>query len=355
VFVELLTEMDRATPSSELYNRLCEAVCRLTSMHRAALFLYDDVLHRVRPAGTHGLDPAVLDDVHEALEETPLAQRALATDRVVEASERIEREVPGRYARLLGITTLTCTPVSAGGRWLGVLFADRGGGMFTLTEGERHAMWMLGKVTALAASAGLATRRQEEARRLAERIDLAREIHERVIQRLFGVSLALGSERELTREERRRCRSEMEAALSDLRIALRRPLAPRTRPTQSTLREELRRLRHRYSRLPIEVRWEGGHSVPSQLEPLAQSVLAEALRNVDKHASPTRVEVRVGASEGNLVLEVLNDGVGDDSRGDGMGLRLAALEAIRLGGVLEFGPAGEGEWHVRLVAPERPE
>ena len=86
VFVELLTEMDRATPSSELYNRLCEAVCRLTSMRRAALFLYDAALHRVRPAGTHGLDPAVLDDVQEAVEDTPLAQRALATDRVVEAS-----------------------------------------------------------------------------------------------------------------------------------------------------------------------------------------------------------------------------------------------------------------------------
>ena len=44
-----------------------------------------------------------------------------------------------------GSTTLTCTPVSAGGRWLGVIFADRGGGHFTLTEPERHTMWTLGQ------------------------------------------------------------------------------------------------------------------------------------------------------------------------------------------------------------------
>ena len=34
--------------------------------------------------------------------------------------------------------------------------------------------------------------------------------------------------------------------------------------------------------------------VPTSLEPLAQSVLAEAMRNAHKHASPTRVSVRVG-------------------------------------------------------------
>ena len=47
------------------------------------------------------------------LDETPVAQRALAEDRVVEVSERLEHEVPARYARFAGITTLTCTPVSA--------------------------------------------------------------------------------------------------------------------------------------------------------------------------------------------------------------------------------------------------
>ena len=75
-------------------------------------------------------------------------------------------------------------------------------------------MWMLGKTAALAASARIATSHQGRARQLSERIDLTREIHERVMQRLFGVSLVVGSERELSAEERARCADEIQAALA---------------------------------------------------------------------------------------------------------------------------------------------
>jgi len=55
------------------------------------------------------------------------------------------------------------------------------------------------------------------------------------------------------------------------------------------------------------------------------------------------------------VLEVVNDGAeGDGGRARGMGLRLAALEAIQHGGVLEFGPMASARWRVRLVVPTSP-
>jgi signal transduction histidine kinase len=357
VFVELLSGLDdRALSGRAFYDRLCEAVCRLTSMERAGLFLYDDVRKIVVPVGSHGVEPDLLADVYGTLEETPVAQRALGDDRVVEVSEHLEREVPPRYARFAGVTTLTCTPVSAGGRWLGVIFADRGGGHFTLTEPERHTMWTLGKTAALAASARIATSQQGRARLLSARIALAREIHERVVQRLFGISLVLGSDRELTDVERDRCAEEMQAALSDLREALARPLSPPPQPMGgSTLADELRRLGRHYRDLPLEVDWDPGLALPSGLDSLAQSVLAEALRNIDKHARPSQVRVRVGRTDGTFVLEIRNDGVGlepDGARSTGMGLRLAGLEALQLGGVVEFGREN-GEWRVRLVVPVR--
>jgi hypothetical protein len=38
-----------------------------------------------------------------------------------------------------------------------------------------------------------------------------------------------------------------------------------------------------------------------------------------------------------------------------MGLRLAALEALQQGGIVEFGERGEGYWRVRLAVPlDRP-
>ena len=91
--------------------------------------------------------------------------------------------------------------------------------------------------------------------------------------------------------------------------------------------------------------------VPTRLEPLAQSVLAEAVRNAHKHASPTHVSVRVGQIDGAFVLEVANDGVAGRRRQAGMGLRLAALEALQSGGVVEFGERDPGTWQVRLVVP----
>jgi len=91
--------------------------------------------------------------------------------------------------------------------------------------------------------------------------------------------------------------------------------------------------------------------VPPALEPLAQSVLAEAVRNAHKHANPNRVSVRVGRSDGALVLEVANDGVTGTRHRAGMGLRLAALEALQSGGVVEFGEREPGTWQVRLVVP----
>jgi signal transduction histidine kinase len=217
-------------------------------------------------------------------------------------------------------------------------------------------MWTLGKTAALAASVRIATNQQGRARLLQARIDLAREIHERVVQRLFGVSLVLGSEGELSEEVRRRCAAEMQAALGDLRDALARPLAPPSLDTGATLREELARLGRHYKQLPLELEWEPGVEVPDDVEALAQSVLAEALRNADKHADPTSVRVRVGSTDGTFVLEVRNDGATPGrapKRGAGMGLRLAAAEALGRGALVEFGPEGpdNSEWRVRLVVP----
>jgi len=350
VFVELLSKIDPDTSSTEFYDRICEAICRLTTMRRAAIFMADAARRRVRAVGAHGASFAQLSELRPTLVNTPIAQRALREDEVVVVSERIEEAVPPEYARLLGITTLVCTPLSAAGRSYGVICADRGGGRFELSDGERHLLWTLGKTAALVTTARNATRQQERARRLAERLDLAREVHERVLQRLFGVSLAIGSEQPLDPSERERCRVEMQEALADLRHAMERPLAPLPLQTGSTLAEELDRLAGNHE-TPVVVDWPGEVSVPADVEPLAQSVLAESLRNISKHAAPSRIDVAVERDPDTFTLQVQNDGVRGGARGAGMGLRLAAFEALQQGGMLEFGPVGEDRWRVRLVVP----
>jgi signal transduction histidine kinase len=353
VFVELLADLPTERSSTDFYDRICEAICRLTTMRRAAIFMADLPRRRAVVVGAHGTSFRELITLSPspALLAAPIAQRALLEDQVVVVEDG-EGSFPREYAELFGITTLLCAPISAGGQAYGVICADRGGGRFELSDGERHLLWTLGKTTALVATARNATRSQERTRRLSEQLELARDIHERVMQRLFGVSLALSAKAPLEGEQRERCLVEMQEATAELRSALERPLAPSGAQTRTTLADEVARLSA--PELPsanVTIDWPDGVTVPPDVEPLAQAVLAEALRNVDKHASATRVHVTIASDADTFTLEVHNDGVADAVRGAGMGLRLSSFEALQHGGVVEFGPAESGCWRVRLVLP----
>jgi signal transduction histidine kinase len=287
-------------------------------------------------------------------ESAPIARQALVEDREIEMdAETVAREVPERFRSLLDDTVLVCVPLSAGGRWSGVILADRRPRR-PLSEEERNLLWTLGKTSALAEAARHATFSQARARNLQERIDLAREVHDSVIQRLFGVLLVVSSDADMTREARERVSVELQAGLRDLRRAMQRPLGRMSRETATTLQEEVVRLSEGHPELGV-VLAEGSAEVvvPPALEGLAQSVLIEAVRNAEKHARPSRVEVRLAQEDGAWVMEVCNDGVTGrrSATMSGMGLRLAAIEALQVGGLVEFGEREPGTWRVRLAVP----
>jgi signal transduction histidine kinase len=349
MFVDLLARVEEDGSSDAFYGRLCEAACALTSMQRAVIFRYDEAQRRVRAAGTHNLPLEVFAGTHFTVESAPIARQALAEDRVLEVPESPGLELPDQYRDLLQDGLLVCTPIAASGRWTGVILSDRPG-TDPLSDNERYLLWTIGKVAALATHARIATRNQELARQLEERIDLAREIHEGVIQRLFGISMAFSSDQELSAEARGRIGEELNGALRDLRTALGRPLGRTSRPTQTTLEAEFGRLAHLHPELGLKLVAE--YPVPKELEPLTQSVLIEAVRNARKHADPSHVEVSLRQLDGAFVMEVCNDGVhGRPRPASGMGLRLAALEAIQAGGIIEFGEREPGIWRVRLAVP----
>jgi len=253
----------------------------------------------------------------------------------------------------VGDHPLVYVPIAAAGRWPGVIIAQPVEGAPPLDEAGREFLWMLGKTLALASMARIATYYGERARELQQRIDLARDLHDQVVQRLFGVSMALSPPGPLDDAARERCADELQVALSDLRSALQRPLGRTPRATGTTLAAELERLAEQRADFDLQV--EGPvPDIPPSLEPLVQSVLAEAVRNVRKHARASSLVVQVRRANGVLVLEVENDGVGEGGHAGlpGAGLRIAALEALQAGGVLEFGERQPGRWQVRLAVPE---
>lgn len=353
LLVDVLSQTDESAEGTEFYSRLAGAVCDLTGMQRAVIFSYDDAERRARPTGARGISLDAFDDVHITMESAPMVRRSLLEDRVIEMRPGADHEFPPQFAKLVGDHPLIYVPIAAANRWMGVILADPGLGAPPLDDKRRDLLWTLGKTVALARSSRVATFHSERARGLEQRIDLAREIHDGVIQRLFGVLLALSSaSSELDAASRQRCAAEVRSALSDLRDALQRPLGRPSRVTGTTLAAELDRLRAEHPDLNITV--DGATApVPDGIEPLAQSVLTEAIRNARKHSSAARVLVRSHRHDGAFVLEIENDGVTHHRRAStGVGLRLAALEALQSGGLVEFGEGRQGTWQVRLVVPD---
>jgi two-component sensor histidine kinase len=99
-------------------------------------------------------------------------------------------------------------------------------------------------------------------------------------------------------------------------------------------------------------------------------VLNELMQNAVHHAFPAddaspvagNVLVRVARLDGELVVEVIDDGVGlpegfslDDSKGLGLSI-VQALVSGELGGSMELGPGGRrgAGTHVRLRVPVAP-
>jgi signal transduction histidine kinase len=354
VMSDLLMGVGEGSPPDAFFSSLCEAICQLTSMRRAVLFRYDSARRRVRAVGSSGIELEPFVDLFVTIDSVPVARRALVEDRVLEVRGADDFDVPDSIRELLEDVLIVCTPMAAAGRYVGVVLSEREADVAAMGENDRHLLWTLGKAIAMASVAREATAHDEQSRQLQQRIDLAREIHEGAVQRLFGVSLALSREEPLDAESQQRCAREVQTALGDLRTALQRPLGHSSRPTAVTFAEELDRLRGLHGDLEIVVERGAPEEVPAGLEALAQSILVEAVRNARKHAHASFVGVSLAREEGTFLLEVRNDGahLHNGGRG-GIGLRLATLEALQHGGVLEYGESEPGAWPVRQVAPTR--
>lgn len=355
-FVELLDQVEHEGEHPAFYGRLGEAVCRVSDMDRALVIRYDPGRRRVRVVGGFNIDPGPYLDVPLSLESADIAREALLEDRVLEAHPPFAGRLPDKFLSIADAGPLVVVPMCAGGLPVGVVIAQRAGGSEPLSEDTRHGLWTLGKTAALAATARIATHQQAKARSLQERIDLGRDIHDRVVQRLFGVLLTLSaSDRDLAGAERERCAGEVQVALHELRAALERPLGHQPRPTTTTLAEELARLQADAPGFAVHVHGDPA-ATPAALESLTQAVLAEAVVNAAKHATPSRMDVSIERPEGAFVLEISNDGLGDDPRHAhvGMGLRMTAHAALQAGGLLEHGRRPDGRWQVRLVVGQGP-
>jgi signal transduction histidine kinase len=109
------------------------------------------------------------------------------------------------------------------------------------------------------------------------------------------------------------------------------------------------------SPLPVELRVSAERAAPT-VEAAIYFTVAEALTNITKHAHATRVSVTVGATDGALVAEIVDDGVGGARPTARSGLRGLADRMEAVGGTLSVeSPPGAARASARTRhMPRRP-
>ena len=242
--------------------------------------------------------------------------------------------------------------MSAAGRAYGVICADRGGGRFELSDGERHLLWTLGKTAALVATARNATRQQERTRRLGERLDLAREIHERVLQRLFGVSLALSAEAPLDRRRARALPGRDAGGAQRPAPGARAAAGAAAARDRDDAGGRARAVQQRPGAAGLGATGRPTSCVPARsraARPVGAGRGAAQRRQARRPVAGRRCRrPRRGHVQRSRCATTAS---GRGRRGAGMGLRLAAFEALQHGGVVEFGArgptAGASGWSCR--------
>jgi signal transduction histidine kinase len=227
--------------------------------------------------------------------------------------------------------------------FLGVPIVARGAvvGAFYLTDKEsadefsdedQELIELLAPHAALAMENARLYERNRELSIAEERNRLARELHDSLVQKLFGVVLAAESaatllERDLgaARTQVERLRGLAQEAVGELRSVVfqLRPAELETEGLAAALRKHVELL-GRAHRRPIGLELSGTPRLRPGVDEEVFRIAQESVNNALRHASAERIDVRLGEGLDGLRLIVVDDGVGFDPDDP-------ALRARRLG------------------------
>jgi len=192
-----------------------------------------------------------------------------------------------------------------------------------------------------------------------ERRRLERNLHDGAQQRLVSIAVALRMARhQLGEDEDPKVAANIDQAAEQLDLALKelRELARGIHPailTDRGLGPALRSLAER-STVPVSVESTLDGRLPDAVEATAYFVVSEALANVGKYSKASSVSVRADCPDGELLVEVIDDGVGGADETRGSGLRGLADRVAAVDGRLDIvSPPGHGT-RLKVRIPVRP-
>jgi signal transduction histidine kinase len=221
----------------------------------------------------------------------------------------------------------------------------------------------LAEALAVAAGVAIENRRLLDRVRIISMLDdrdrIARDLHDRVIQRIFAVGMSLQGAARLPdasqiSERVTKAVDELDATINEIRTAI-FDLGEGSLP--GGLRQAILALADEMtptlgSRPEVVFAGLLDNTVPQVVADNLLAVMREALTNASKHAGASRHTVNVTVGE-SVVLEITDNGTGFDTSSTSRGLGLANLRsrAEKLGGTFEVGFALGGGTRLVWSAP----
>ncbi len=255
-------------------------------------------------------------------------------------------------------------PIVARGEVIGALYLTEKAGAPTFSADDERLIELLAAHAAIAIENARLYERSRELSIVEERNRLARELHDSVTQRLFGVALAAESASTLLERDRAAAATELRrvselarGAMEELRAVVfeLRPASLEAEGLATVLRKHVDVLK-RVSGRAIELRVGEPPRLPAGPAAQVLRIAQEALGNALRHANAERIEVRLDNGGGRLVLSIKDDGRGFDTaardvRGQRLGLTSMEERAGELGGRLAIDSTPGAGTTVRLEVP----
>ena len=253
-------------------------------------------------------------------------------------------------------------PIVSGGAVVGAFYLTEKQGAATFSDADQALIETFAAHAALALENARLHERSRELSIVEERNRLARELHDAVTQKLFGVVLAAesgaallerdigeaGAQLALVRDLAREAMEELRSVIVHLR-----PAALEAEGLAAALAKHVDVLRRAHRReIALEV--EGDAALAPAVEADVFRIAQEALHNALRHARAAHIAVRLQAGAGGLRLSVSDDGVGFDPahvRARHLGLTSMAERARAAGGTLDIDSAPGAGTTVRLEVP----
>jgi two-component system sensor histidine kinase DevS len=292
---------------------------------------------------------------------------------VAQTGKALTSENPQKDLRYLrpavvkaGFRSVACVPLTARGSVVGV--------MSVATRRERHFEEReVELLLAIGTWAGLSienARLHRQGQRLAvleERERIGMDLHDGIIQSIYGVGLALDLARVSVEDDPKMARMKIEQAIDGLNNSIRdiRSYILDLRPRQfrgEDLMVGLQKLVDEFSanasaKANLVGPKDGFVALPTANATALFHICQEALANVAKHARATRTDIRLWATNNRVLLEVSDDGMGFDlhkmNATLGHGLSNMQARVYKVGGDVEINSApGDGTTVIAWV-PKR--